>query len=108
MKICPDHKQALSVKPSKWGPLWSCPVKGCSVSCWNGPTSTPANACTRHLRSEVHRRFDHLWKGKGTVARKEAFKWLQAVMELSPEQCHIGMFDAEQCGKVLGLLKERR
>jgi len=76
--------------------------------CGGSPFSSPANTPTRAARKLVHEKFDIMWKGKSTKARSRAYKWLQELMGLVPEKCHVGLFDMHQCYKVLDALQERQ
>jgi hypothetical protein len=83
------------------------------VASWEGKTSTPADDETRTLRSKCHVKFDPLWKrvdGKRTrrnkfVTRTDAYQWMQSVMGISKDKCHIGMLDKEQCERLLKILE---
>jgi hypothetical protein len=37
--------------------------------------------------------------------RKKAYAWLQQALGLLPHECHLGMFEPDQCAKVLRVLK---
>lgn len=65
----------------------------------NKPFGSLANAKLRKKRLDTHKAFDVLWRDKQnpTVARKQAYSWLASKMVLDVDQCHIGMFDIEQC-----------
>lgn len=94
--ICPEHRTTM-VRTSD---RFVCNVEECDVVCWLGPTSTPGDRETRALRSRAHMTFDPLWK-YGTTTRDERYKQLAEFMGLHPDNCHIGMFDANQCRRVL-------
>ncbi|OLN21420.1 hypothetical protein BTO30_14985 [Domibacillus antri] len=68
---------------------------------------TMANATLRDLRKKCHLLFDRMWKSN-EVSRSGAYIWLQGAMNLPSEKAHIGMFDEEQCKKLLHVLKEKR
>lgn len=113
--VCPAHKCALERKHTRYGGRWGCTYPGCTVVCWEGSTSTPADDETRTLRNQCHRRFDPLWKsGEGSpfsgepggkqTRRSRAYVWLSEVMGLSVSQTHFGMFSADQCRKALAAL----
>lgn len=68
------------------------------------PLGTLANQELRKLRKECHNLFDRLWLTK-KMTRHEAYKWLAKQLGLDVEQCHIGMFDVEQCKKVKEIVK---
>lgn len=82
------------------GKRWVCGEPGCDIVCWDGSTSTPADAPTRQMRSRAHRAFDPLWKF-GSMTRDEAYQRLADFMDLDLDECHIGMMRFEQCWKVL-------
>lgn len=57
-------------------------------------------------RMDAHGSFDMLWKG-GSMSRSEAYRWLADQLDLAPEDCHIGFFDAETCDRVRRLCDKR-
>jgi len=71
------------------------------------PLGTLANAALRDLRMQCHKVFDQKWKS-GRMSRTKAYVWLQERMYLSPDKAHIGMFDKNQCNKLLKILKENK
>ena len=79
---------------------WPCDAR---VGC-HGTTANPlgrlANKELRNLKSSAHAAFDPLWRDKG-MSRKEAYAWLSNAMEMSRKECHIGMFNEEQCKLVV-------
>lgn len=98
---CPKHGPMQPMR-TKFGRQWRCMVSGCTVACWDGPTSTPADDETRALRKLCHQAFDPLWQpGARFPGRNAAYRWLREFMSLSKHETHIGMFDAEQCRKLL-------
>lgn len=100
--ICPTHQTPLSATVTRYGLRRQCDEPGCTVACWDGKTSTPADAETRSLRHACHEAFDPLWKTKTRWrSRRAAYAWLQRFMGLSEGEAHIGMFDAGQCRQLL-------
>jgi len=68
------------------------------------PLGRLANKKLRYWKSQAHRAFDPLWKeGKRKYfkSRKKAYNWLADVLNLEPEECHIGMFDIYYCKRVI-------
>ena len=59
-----------------------------------------ANAELRAAKSAAHAEFDPLWK-EGWMTRKEAYHKLSCELGIPMSDCHIGMFDVEQCRKVI-------
>lgn len=70
-----------------------------------------ANKELRDAKIKAHFYFDHLWQRKIATgvkkghARAKAYKWLSEALNISPEYCHIGMMDIEDCQKVIDLCK---
>lgn len=103
---CPIHDRTMQRKDTRYGWRWGCTVEGCTVACWDGGTSTPADQDTRDLRHECHQVFDPLWRGKARFKRRgDAYAWLAKFMAVKIEHAHIGHFDREQCRRLLDELK---
>ena len=103
---CPQHDRVMVSQATTYGMRYACPADGCTVVCWDGSTLTPADAETRTLRHQCHELFDPLWKTRKRFrTRLNAYIWLANAMGSPIEKAHIGMFDADQCRKLLGLLK---
>ena len=56
----------------------------------------------RSLRISAHSAFDMLWQ-LGPMNRGQAYKWLGQKMGMNQIDCHIGLFDEEQCRKVIDI-----
>ncbi|KKK70910.1 hypothetical protein LCGC14_2919230 [marine sediment metagenome] len=54
-KVCPIHKCKLVGSYTIYGLRFECPEVGCTVVCWSGSTSTPADYETRSMRISVGR-----------------------------------------------------
>lgn len=99
-------------KAKSWGSVWVCsnyPACDAYVGCHPGttvPLGRLANARLRTLKKEAHKQFDPLWKS-GLVSRREAYQWLAKMMDISIDECHIGMFDIKQCQRVIHLCREQ-
>jgi hypothetical protein len=100
-KSCPAHHAPLVTTATRFGARLACPVVGCTVACWDGPTSSPADAETRALRSACHAAFDPLWQTGVFPSRNAAYDWLARVMFLDRDETHVGLFDADQCREML-------
>lgn len=70
------------------------------------PLGTPANKETKVARIAAHNKFDSYWKAKN-LHRNQAYKLLQEVMGMSPEDAHIAMFSKEQCLELINCINER-
>ena len=57
------------------------------------------------LRMEAHRVFDARWVFE-PATRSKAYLWLARQMGLRPDDCHIGMFDEDQCRWVIEICTE--
>ena len=68
-----------------------------------------ANKELRELRKKCHLLFDAQWKGKRNekLSKKKAYVWLQKFMNLPDELAHFGMFNIEQCNKVIEELSNK-
>ena len=100
MKICPKHKETLFPKKTKYGNRYSCPVEKCTVVCWEGETSTPADLETRTWRTKAHEAFDILWKGQKSK-RGYYYGLLSEELNKTPDQNHIGMFNIKKKKKTI-------
>lgn len=67
------------------------------------PFGTPADARTRRARKKAHGAFDPLWVKRG-MSRREAYTWLAAELGIEVDKCHIAMFDAETCERVVQII----
>lgn len=100
-----------NLKDSKY---WRCEPCGAYVGCHPAnqrhgmigiePMGTLANAELRSARMKAHAEFDPLWKSKRRT-RKQAYKWLADSMGIHEKDAHIGLFNIEQCQKVVQLCK---
>ncbi|MCF0055541.1 zinc-finger-containing protein [Dyadobacter sp. CY356] len=79
----------------------------------NTPLGRLANKDLRSWKMKAHAAFDPLWQRKLGIklsqdphykkkfARGSGYNWLSQQMGLTRQECHIGMFDIEQCKKVI-------
>ena len=103
---CPVHGKPMMMCNTKYGPRFDCIETHCDWMCWGGQTSTPCNGPIRDARQNAHCIFDNLWKS-GKMGRNAAYKWLCEAMDMSREECHIGMFDVDECNRVVEVSKEK-
>ena len=87
--------------------FWQCQPCDAYVGCHRG-TATPlgrlANAELRAAKQKAHAAFDPLWRSnylQRPMNRDEAYAWLSRQLKLPATECHIGMFDAKLCQKVV-------
>lgn len=75
-------------------------AKGGGMGDGSTPMGRLANAELRKAKQAAHAAFDPLWKS-GLMSRASAYKRLADTMRISRNNCHIGMFDVEQCNAVV-------
>ena len=77
---------------------------GCHATT-GAPKGLVANATCREWRKKAHALFDLLWKSvpgvRAKMTRAQAYAWLAEKTSTTPEQCHIGMMEPDQCWKVI-------
>jgi ribosomal protein L37AE/L43A len=76
------------------------------------PLGTLANSELRKARQQAHAFFERMWKNqavshneKKSYYRNNAYRWL--AKEMNVESCHIGMFDLDNCKKVIELCSKQ-
>lgn len=88
-----------------YGYIYLCRPCGAWVGCHPNtmqPLGTLANAELRQWRNHAHASFDVLWRGpRAKMKRQEAYAWLAEKLNLTKEECHIGLFTIEQCKRVV-------
>lgn len=88
--------------------FYECAPCDARVGC-HGTTTNPlgrlANSELRRAKSAAHAAFDPIWKSK-KMSRSRAYSWLAERLSIKTEDCHIGMFDVEQCRAVIAACKE--
>jgi DNA-directed RNA polymerase subunit RPC12/RpoP len=89
--------------------FYKCGQCGAYVGCHPNstrPLGRLANAELRKAKSVAHLAFDKLWRD-GPLSRSVAYAWLSGAMGIPESECHIGMFDVDQCNAVVQIMKER-
>lgn len=107
-----------------YGPVWVCWPCEAWVGCHpdGAPLGRLANKELRRAKMAAHAAFDPLWQhfrsaypqGRGRapfkvlrrIARNRAYSWLSEQLGIPGDQCHIGMFDLEQCQRVIAVIRE--
>lgn len=99
---CKNHNVML--KRGRNG--YHCPFQGCTIACSGLPTSIPADRPTRKLRKALHAKFDPLWADDNPLFknRLDAYGWLARKLQIEFNECHIGMFDMDQCRRAFAHL----
>lgn len=68
------------------------------------PLGSVANSKLRSARMATHKLFDGFWKETG-MKRYHAYADLADEMKITKDECHIGMFDVDQCKKVQSIVR---
>lgn len=98
---CPECGADMVLKQSKFGLFYGC-VNYPACTCTHGahpdgsPKGIPGDKETRSLWIKVHQLFDQFWKS-GELTRRQAYKNLAKLMDLSVRKTHIGRFTKEEC-----------
>lgn len=100
--------------------IYRCLPCNASVGCHKGttrPLGRLANAELKRAKIAAHAVFDPLWKEKKErdglskkKARSTGYKWLAAQLGIQDiaKDCHIGLFDIEQCRRVVEICNQER
>ncbi len=111
--VCPccGRKAELKEKAEIYGRghgfVWACQECDTRVGVHRGsqkPLGTLADAETRAWRRKAHAAFDPLWRHSAEGWRKRrrmAYAWLAGELGIPERRCHIALFDAEMCRKVV-------
>lgn len=129
--ICPYCERPAILRDSEcvynrsYGMIWICVQCQAWVGVHKGTTKPLGRLANKELRDwkiKAHAVFDPLWEAKykhrlaggasksgrpggahykKAYARGSAYKWLAGEMGIDSKQCHIGMFDVEQCKQVV-------
>lgn len=102
------------VYPHRWDltdkKFWRCVPCDARVGCHPGttePLGRLADGLLRRAKMDAHAAFDPIWK-RMMMKRTEAYGWLAKQMGIPEEDCHIGMFDLEQCNKAIQICRRFR
>jgi len=69
------------------------------------PLGILANPELRLARAAIHAKLDPLWKS-GKCTRRQAYAALADAMDIPAWECHVAMFNLEQCKQDLLLLSQ--
>ena len=92
------HKMFWQCKPCK--AFVGCHDKGVGQGDGTKPLGRLANAELRQWKQRAHAAFDPVWKARH-MSRRDAYAWLAGQLGIKAEDCHIGMFDVDQCRAVV-------
>ena len=69
------------------------------------PLGVPANAETKAHRSEAHRMMERV-QMLNRWSKDQMYEFLAGRMGIDTHDCHIGMFGAEQCQRVVDICRQ--
>jgi len=98
--ICPSCNNPASWRRFQKYSMWICYQCNYAVTCHNfgkRPVGTMADAETRLMRNEVHKKLDKVWINK-EMSRTKMYRLLS---EKFGREIHIGEADIEMCKKLL-------
>ena len=102
-----EYVDSAEIYGRSYGMMYLCRNCGAYVGVHKGtdkPLGRLANAELRFYKISAHNAFDVLWQDKKSRfyrKRNKAYAWLSKQLNLPVEKTHIGMFDVEQCKKVI-------
>jgi hypothetical protein len=118
VKNCPYCKDksvyvdSSEVYPRSYGMIYLCRPCHAWVGVHKGTNvalGRIANSELRNFKKQAHYYFDILWKRKinkgltKKIARTKAYMWLSRELKIPAKKTHIGMFDVDQCRRVVEL-----
>lgn len=92
-----------------YGKIYLCRKCQAYVSCHKGTETamgSVANAELRRLRHLAHEWFDALWQNKLKKSRYNAYSWLSLRLGMNKNYTHMGLFDEEDCKRVIEIASE--
>ena len=106
--ICPycfepaEFVDSSIVYGKSFGMIYLCHPCGAYVGCHKDgrPLGRLADAPLRRWKVNAHKAFDRLWKS-GDMSKSEAYTWLAGQLGIQSRDCHIGLFDIDQCKEVV-------
>lgn len=66
---------------------------------------TLADGHLRHKRIQAHRVFNQLWES-GLMEKWQAYQWMQAKLNLRPNDAHIAKFSSYMCDQLVAACEE--
>ena len=103
-----ELRDSARIYGKSYGMVWVCPnYPDCDafVGCYkesSKPLGTLANKELREARKQAHSAFDRIWE-TGQLTRQDAYDMLSIILSIPSEECHIGMFDLDNCKRVCDL-----
>ncbi len=107
---CPDCGSPMELRDSRYGKFYGC-IRYPQCEAAHGahpdgtPLGTPANKETKQWRIKAHDAFDLLWMS-GAMKRKNAYRWMQQTLGMTPDEAHIGKFGIDECKRLIHTAEE--
>lgn len=105
---------SIEIYGKSYGMIYLCRPCDAYVGCHRGSTIAKGRLADKELRQwkkAAHGFFDALWRRKmkrgytKEQARSAAYRWLSEQMGIDFEYTHIGMFNIDQCRRVVDICK---
>ncbi len=96
--ICPCGQRARRTK-TRYGYRYA----HCDL--WSWDAAPLVDKATHEARKAAHEAFDVLWKA-GTLDRGAAYSRLREILEITEDECHMKLMDAETSSMVPAAVKQ--
>lgn len=103
-----EYIDSAAIYGRSYGMIYLCKSCRAYVGCHEGTAQAKgrlANAELREWKKKAHYVFDPIWQSK-KMWRKQAYQWLSEKMGIPTDYTHIGMFDVEECKKVISICND--
>lgn len=113
-KTCPycnrpsEYVDSFEVYGKSYGMMYLCRECQAWVGVHRGTDQALGRLAKRQLREwkiKAHNAFDQIWRTK-KLSRDNAYYWLSIQLGIDREITHMGMFDVDQCKKVVQICEE--
>lgn len=104
----PIYTDSSIIYGRSYGMIYLCKPCDAYVGVHKGtdvPLGRLANKELRLWKKKAHAAFDPLWKFK-KITRSRAYETLSKELNISKKDAHIGMFDVDQCKRVVEIFSE--
>ena len=101
--VCPKCGSKARETKTRYG------LRNMCCDLWSWDRHPLVDAETHGARNAAHKAFDALWRGT-SLSRSKAYKMLAEEMNLTAEQCHMKLMDADTAHRVpvaVQAIKER-
>ncbi len=116
-KVCPycgrpsELVDSAIIYGTSYGNIYLCTPCNAYVGVHKGDGVTAlgrlANSELREYKKRAHAAFDPIWKNN-IMHRSKAYSWLSKQLNIPGALTHIGMFDVEECKKVIEVCNQQK